>query len=180
MEIDGVLRMRWGRCNPTEHSRCHENLPPSYPLQRLGALYRTPRNHCDMDSRCFRGRRGAGGPGFGRQAASTRRYLSSLSSHLDGGTQLSGPIPPELGNLRRLTHLDISNSLVSGPIPPELGNLTNLVHLSLVQNPLSGSIPSELGNLVNLTTLAVGEGYSELEGPLPLSLMNLKKLQIRL
>jgi Leucine-rich repeat (LRR) protein len=101
----------------------------------------------------------------------------SLSSHLDGGTQLSGPIPPELGNLRRLTNLDISNSLVSGPIPPELGNLTNLVHLSLVQNPLSGPIPPELGNLVNLTTLAVGEGYSELEGPLPLSLMNLEKLE---
>ena len=101
----------------------------------------------------------------------------TLSSHLDGGTQLSGPIPPELGNLKRLVHLDISNSLVSGPIPPELGNLTNLVHFSLVQNPLSGPIPPELGNLVNLTTLAVGEGYSELEGPLPLSLMNLKKLE---
>ena len=101
----------------------------------------------------------------------------TLSSHLDGGTQLSGPIPPELGNLRRLVNLDISNSLVSGPIPPELGNLINLVHFSLVQNPLSGSIPPELGNLVNLTTLAVGEGYSELEGPLPLSLMNLKKLE---
>jgi hypothetical protein len=67
--------------------------------------------------------------------------------------------------------------LVDGPIPPELGNLTNLVYLSLVQNPFSGPVPPELGNLVNLTTLAVGEGYSELEGPLPLSLMNLKKIE---
>jgi hypothetical protein len=99
-----------------------------------------------------------------------------LSSDGDGGTKLSGPIPPELGNLKRLTHLDLTNSLVSGPIPPELGNLTNLVYLSLAQNPLSGSLPPELGNLVHLEVLSVGEGYSELEGPLPLSLMNLKEI----
>ena len=100
-------------------------------------------------------------------------YLSSDK----GGTQLSGEIPPELGNLRRLEYLDISNSLISGPIPPELGDLTNLKYLSLVQNPFSGSLPSELGNLVNLEELAVGEGISELEGSLPRSLMNLKKLK---
>ncbi len=99
-----------------------------------------------------------------------------LSSY-EGGTQLSGQIPPELGNLRWLAWLELANSLVSGPIPPELGNLTYLRFLDLSNSPLSGALPPELGNLVNLTSLAVGEGRNELSGPLPLSLMNLKKLR---
>lgn len=104
--------------------------------------------------------------------------LESLYLSKDtGGTQLSGKIPPELGNLRRLEYLDISNTLINGPIPSELGNLTNLKYLSLVQNLFSGPIPPELGNLTELQTLSVGEGVSDLEGSLPLSLTNLKKIE---
>jgi Leucine-rich repeat (LRR) protein len=73
--------------------------------------------------------------------------------------------------------LEISNSLVSGPIPPELGMLTNLMLLDLSNSPLSGPIPPEIGNLVNLQVLAFGEGVNELGGSLPLSLVNLQKLQ---
>jgi hypothetical protein len=76
-----------------------------------------------------------------------------------------------------LTHLEISNSLVSGFIPLELGQLTNLNLLDLSHSPLSGPIPPEIGNLVNLQVLAFGEGVNELRGPLPLSLVNLKKLR---
>jgi DNA-binding SARP family transcriptional activator len=99
-----------------------------------------------------------------------------LSSY-EGGTQLSGQIPSELGNLTKLMDLEISNSLVSGPIPPELGQLTNLLLLDLSNSPLSGPIPPEIGNLVNLKVLAFGEGVNGLGGSLPVSLVNLKKLQ---
>ena len=95
-----------------------------------------------------------------------------------GGTQLSGTIPAELGNLHRLTWLEIAGALVEGPIPPELGNLTRLQVLDLSNNPLSGTIPSELGNMVNLGVFCVGEGPNELYGPLPLSFMQLKKLNV--
>ncbi len=108
--------------------------------------------------------------------------LTNLSmlilSSFEGGTQLSGSIPPELGNLKRLTWLEIANSLISGPIPPELGGLTHLIFLDLSNNPLSGTLPPELGNLVNLTHFSVGEGRNELSGPLPLNLMNLRKLRV--
>ena len=73
-----------------------------------------------------------------------------------GGNQLSGSIPPELGNLANLTWLALYGNQLSGSIPPELGNLTNLTDLNLYGNQLSGSIPPELGNLTNLTGLRLG------------------------
>lgn len=40
--------------------------------------------------------------------------------------QLSGEIPPELGNLAGLTVLDLGNNRLNGGIPPELSKLNNL------------------------------------------------------
>lgn len=100
-----------------------------------------------------------------------------LSSH-DGGTQLSGPIPPELGKLTRLTRLDLANAFISGSIPPELGNLSNLLWIDLSNNPLEGTLPEELGNMANLRFFQIGEGPNQLHGPLPMSLMKLKKIEL--
>jgi hypothetical protein len=49
-----------------------------------------------------------------------------------------------------VTWLDLSENQLSGSIPPELGNLANLQRLDLSENQLSGSIPPELGNLANM------------------------------
>ncbi len=68
---------------------------------------------------------------------------------------LSGPIPPELGDLTELSKLELDLNALTGPIPPELGNLTNLRHFSLDGNELTGSIPPELGNLSNLWILSL-------------------------
>ena len=56
----------------------------------------------------------------------------------------------------RVTALSLSNNNLSGQIPPELGNLTYLQTLDLSNNDLFGDIPSELANLSNLTTLYLG------------------------
>ena len=64
---------------------------------------------------------------------------------------LTGPIPPELGQLTNLQRLDLSGNGLTGPIPSELGQLTNLRRL--YDNGLSGPIPSELGQLTNLEWL---------------------------
>ena len=71
--------------------------------------------------------------------------------------QLSGEIPPELGNLANLESLFLDLNQLSGEIPPELGNLANLSVLFLHENQLSGEIPPELGKLANLTHLALHE-----------------------
>ena len=52
-----------------------------------------------------------------------------------------------------VVQLDFLGNQLSGSIPPELGNLTNLERLSLGINQLSGSIPPELGKLANLWQL---------------------------
>ena len=54
---------------------------------------------------------------------------------------VSGTIPPELGELAELTVLDLRNNHLSGRIPPELGALTELTVLDLRNNYLSGPIP---------------------------------------
>ena len=64
-----------------------------------------------------------------------------------GNNQLTGSIPPEIGNLTNLTWLDLGNNGLTGSIPPEIGNLTNLTHLNLRYNQLNGEIPESLCDL---------------------------------
>jgi len=121
----------------------------------------------------------------GSRVANLNLYTNQLSGNIPpeigdltnliyldmGVSQLSGNIPPEIGNLANLTHLVLSNAQLSGSIPPEIGNLTNLRHLNLSNNQLSGSIPPEIGNLANLTHLYLG--YNQLSGSYDANLLNL-------
>ena len=91
------------------------------------------------------------------------------------GSQMSGEIPAELGNLTKLTRLALYRSNLSGSIPPELGNLSNLENLFLYRSNLSGSIPPELGNLSNLENLFLYR--SNLSGSIPPELGNLSNLR---
>ena len=67
-------------------------------------------------------------------------------------------IPEIIGNLTRLTTLQLYTNRLSGPIPPSLGNLVNLLDLELAENHLSGGIPTSLGNLTNLDLLILSKG----------------------
>ena len=88
--------------------------------------------------------------------------------------QLSGELPPELGDLRNLRELILRDNQLSGEIPPELGNLANLEVLSLVRNRLSGPIPAEFGDLAGLKELSIWG--NELSGDIPSTLAKLTKL----
>ena len=101
--------------------------------------------------------------------------LASLTTLNLSSNSLSGQIPPELSYLANLTLLDISNCGLTGPIPAELGELTNLRRLELSVNNLTGPIPPELGNLSNLTRLILW--YNNLTGPIPAQLGNLANLR---
>ena len=69
-------------------------------------------------------------------------YLASLTDLRLYQNQLSGEIPPELGNLASLRWLWLGGNELSGEIPPELGNLFNLISLHLDGNELSGCVPT--------------------------------------
>ena len=88
-----------------------------------------------------------------------------------GYNQLTGSIPPEIGNLTNLTYLNLRSNQLTGSIPPEIGNLTNLTRLWLNDNQLTGSIPPEIGNLTNLTVLNLSD--NQLTGEIPESICNL-------
>ena len=95
------------------------------------------------------------------------------------GNQLSGEIPPELGNLAKLKDLDLWRNQLRGEIPLELGSFANLKRLDLGENQLSGEIPPELGNLANLTHLHLA--VNQLSGEIPPELgnfANLKRLDL--
>ena len=64
--------------------------------------------------------------------------VSKVNRHIFFGRVFEGPIPHGLY---------LSGNNLSGTIPPQLGNLTELRWLELHNNNLSGSIPSTLGNL---------------------------------
>ena len=102
--------------------------------------------------------------------------LTSLTELHLRDNQLSGPLPPGLGNLPGLEKLALDNNQLNGNIPPQLANLTALAELTLANNALSGPIPAELANLANLESLDLSG--NALTGPVPPELGNLASLQL--
>ncbi|MCO5549280.1 hypothetical protein L7F22_002748 [Adiantum nelumboides] len=67
--------------------------------------------------------------------------------------QLSGTLPPEIGNLTNLESLMLENNNISGQLPVEIGKLSKLLSLDLSNNHISGPLPQSLGQLNSLTYL---------------------------
>ncbi|KAE9458171.1 hypothetical protein C3L33_09927, partial [Rhododendron williamsianum] len=84
-----------------------------------------------------------------RGSSQAKTGLLSLQRLLFQNTLLSGPLPPEIGNLEDLTILALDGSRFSGPIPQSLGNLSKITFLHLSRNRFSGQIPKIFGTLTN-------------------------------
>ena len=89
-------------------------------------------------------------------------------------SQLTGEIPPEIGNLTDLTYLSLGYNQLTGEISPEIGNLTNLFELDLYDNQLTGEIPSEIWEMTNLDRLDLSN--NQLTGEIPSEIGNLTNL----
>ncbi|WZY93181.1 hypothetical protein YC2023_065510 [Brassica napus] len=90
------------------------------------------------------------------------------------GNRLSGPIPPQLGDVTTLTNLLLSANNFTGQLPQPLINLKNLTNFRIDGNSLSGKIPEFIGNWTQLDRLDL-QGTS-MSGPIPASISNLRNL----
>uniref|UniRef100_A0ACD5W7S3 Uncharacterized protein n=1 Tax=Avena sativa TaxID=4498 RepID=A0ACD5W7S3_AVESA len=94
--------------------------------------------------------------------------LLNLSSN-----SFSGSIPGEIFSISTLSKgLDLSYNQLTGNIPPQIGNLLNLNSLSMSNNQLSGEIPSTLGKCLLLESLHLDKNF--LQGMIPRSLNALR------
>ena len=60
---------------------------------------------------------------------------------------MSGEVPPELGNLTKLTDLYLLDNKLSGELPSELGKLSTFINIDLSDNRFTGCIPDSLRHL---------------------------------
>ncbi|XP_028792796.1 probable leucine-rich repeat receptor-like protein kinase At5g49770 [Neltuma alba] len=94
--------------------------------------------------------------------------LSELRAlDLSYNKNLGGPLPREIGNLKKLEELFIVGCGFTGPVPDEIGSLPELAYLSLNSNSFSGRIPASIGNLSKLQWLDLTD--NQLVGPIPVS-----------
>uniref|UniRef100_A0A2N9HP24 non-specific serine/threonine protein kinase n=1 Tax=Fagus sylvatica TaxID=28930 RepID=A0A2N9HP24_FAGSY len=96
-----------------------------------------------------------------------------LALYLDSN-QITGYIPPEIGNMKRLMYLNLSNNSIVGQIPSTIGHLINLDSLDLGWNQISGSIPVEISNCSMLYYLNLS--HNNLTGSIPSEIGNLSCL----
>ncbi|KAM3379200.1 hypothetical protein P3S68_011614 [Capsicum galapagoense] len=65
--------------------------------------------------------------------------------------KLQDVIPPEIGELKQLTHLYLNNNYLTGGVPAQLANLTNLEILYLSYNRMTAVIPYNIAHSPKLT-----------------------------
>ncbi|KAK9928626.1 hypothetical protein M0R45_025750 [Rubus argutus] len=80
---------------------------------------------------------------------------------------LTGPLPEEIGSLKKLSSIILVGCSFSGLIPPTIGSLQELVFLSLNSNRFIGKIPTSIGNLSKLYWLDLAD--NDLDGLIPVS-----------
>ncbi|XP_061993528.1 receptor-like protein 7 [Rosa rugosa] len=81
--------------------------------------------------------------------------------------KFDGSIPKEIGELKSLYALNLSNNAFIGAIPASLSSLSQLESLDLSKNNLSGQIPPQLTQLTFLSFLNLS--YNQLVGRIPSS-----------
>lgn len=106
--------------------------------------------------------------------------LNILSSNWSSAASICSWIGVSCGLInRRVTSLNLPNMNLSGTLPPHLGNLSFLASLNLSGNSLSGYIPSELGKLQRLQRIDLSSNFLQgsLSGSFQQSSFNLTSLE---
>ncbi|XP_074579272.1 putative LRR receptor-like serine/threonine-protein kinase At4g37250 [Curcuma longa] len=131
-----------------------------------------------------------GFPDAGVSATADADAASRVVGLVLPNSELAGGLPPELGLIRHLRHLELSGNALNGSLPPSIfnsselrvlslanndfsgeipelpaGRLSGLRVLNLSDNALVGAVPGRIALLPNLTVLAIANNY--LSGELP-------------
>ncbi|KAI3892334.1 hypothetical protein MKW92_015253 [Papaver armeniacum] len=166
-EVDALLKWKSSLVNQTD------SLLPSWKRNSTATPCKWYGIHCNTKGRIAE----LNITGLGLQGTLHSFNFTSFSNFVTlnmSFNKLFGPIPSQISNLPKLTHLDLSFNELSGHIPPEIGSLTSLNLLDLSANQITGSIPQEIGNLYFLTDLMLY--MNSLTGTLPTSICNLTNL----
>jgi hypothetical protein len=91
--------------------------------------------------------------------------LTKLEYFVLSGNQITGSLPPTLGQWTLLEVADLSNNLLSGPLPEASGMLSQLSILDLDGNQFNGPIPTTIGRLTKIRNLSIAN--NRLTGPIP-------------
>ena len=94
--------------------------------------------------------------------------------YVDRNANMTGGIPKEIGNLKKLMRLNISQSGIGGEIPAELGQCESLIQFMAFKTNLSGNLP-DIWDMPVLQTVMLHTNPG-LTGPLPASLGKMKSL----
>jgi len=98
-----------------------------------------------------------------------------VNSEWASGLFGQGFLPKEIGSLKALNYLILTNNDIKGTIPTEIGKLSNLKILDLSDNSLVGVIPSQIGDLQSIEWLRL-DG-NQLSGTIPSNIANLTELK---
>ncbi|KAI3989365.1 hypothetical protein MKX01_026948 [Papaver californicum] len=157
--INSSLPLEISKCQNLQHLNLAENLfVGSIPYTLAGI---TTLRHLDLAGNNFTGEIP---PSFGKFS---QLEVLSLVENL-----LNGTIPSFLGNISSLKQLNLSyNPFSPSQLAPELGNLRNLEILWLTNCNLIGQVPDSLGKLGDLIDLDLA--VNNLNGPIPKSVTEL-------
>nr|BAH20868.1 putative LRR-kinase protein [Oryza sativa Japonica Group]BAH20869.1 putative LRR-kinase protein [Oryza sativa Japonica Group] len=112
----------------------------------------------------------------------SRRWPTRVAALDLPSSNLTGTLPPAVGNLTFLRRLNLSSNQLHGEIPPAVGRLRRLLVLDMDHNSFSGAIPANLSSCISLTILRI-QSNPQLGGRIPPELGNtlprLEKLQLR-
>ncbi|XP_010051569.3 receptor kinase-like protein Xa21 [Eucalyptus grandis] len=106
---------------------------------------------------------------------SIKNFSNSLQILSAPNCQIRGRIPEEMGFLKRLTFLRLSNNALDCNIPSSIGGLERLQRLYLDNNHLEGPMPNEICNLTGLGELLLQQ--NRISGSIPNCIENLSSLQ---
>ncbi|KAG6692187.1 hypothetical protein I3842_10G101300 [Carya illinoinensis] len=103
--------------------------------------------------------------------------ISSLQIIELGNNTLYGGLSTNMfDHLPNVQYLSISHNQLSGRLPPEIGNLTMLKGLQLSYNNFEGLIPNQIGNLQNLEVFDIGiNGFF---GTIPFGIFNISTIRV--
>lgn len=99
-----------------------------------------------------------------------------VSSLVLRGNALIGELPADIGNLDKLTLINLSYNKIGGTLPATLFTAPALKDINLTGNMISGSIPATLGDQPLLENLRLS--YNLLSGEVPATLANFLDMEI--